>query len=359
MHMTLTSPPRVPLLKGYVAQMTSILRTARPDLPEEEIMQLVQEETKASYMKKAPTVQVDDQVLPVHILDKYILSDDLIVAGSGSLYAQHEGSVNIIAAMIGELKRKRSAHKKEKFKYLTLGKEAYDKGDLKLAREYQTLETQEDQNQLTTKIFNNSLYGVMTEPNSTFYNPDSGPSITLSGQDITTTAVVIFEKFLANNLFFETITDIYVYVHKILQEDLPQDKVVYKLAPSASSLAKYLLSKVDKYSPEEAAEIEIFIANIDPQRYNQIYYKNNLSAFFTESNVYDVYMKDILAVDDFLDPNEPAEELEPLLQDLWKVVSAHVFYNHQDYYRFRNMESTSWRPRERKAVLTIECQSPL
>ena len=49
----------------------------------------------------------------------------------------------------------------------------------------------------------NSYYGILGEKNSVFYNPFVQNSITMTGQDLITTAILGMESFLRNNVLFE------------------------------------------------------------------------------------------------------------------------------------------------------------
>ena len=58
-------------------------------------------------------------------------------------------------------------------------------------------------------------------------------------------------------------------------------------------------------------------------------------------------MMDVLGREDFLDPNKVPEDITDKMKELWDVIHEYTFHNHQDYYRYKNME------RKRRAVLTI------
>ena len=99
------------------------------------------------------------------------------------------------------------------------------------------------------------------------------------------------------------------------------------------------------------------LRNVDSKFYNRIYYKNNLNAFIEESNVIDEYFGKVLGTENFLDANEPPEEMNDDLEALWSVLEDHVFYNYQDYHRYENMFEHEGRKRRRKATLTIDTDS--
>lgn len=330
-------------LKAYTRDMVNLLLKLRPELGYDKIKEIVSEEVKFRYKSVMPTILVNEAKTDIHNMDRYIMRNNLIVAGSGSLYVQHEGSTNIITLMIDYLKKERSKYKKLKFKCMNEGDEVGEK-------KYDTL-------QLVVKIFNNSLYGVLTQPDSIFYNPLSGPSITLSGQDATITAVNIFEKFIANNIFFWDVKDVLVYINNITEEEYKDDRISFKQIKSIENLTEYLLSKMDSHTEEDKKIIMSMLRNIDSKYYNRIYYKSNLNAFIEESNVIDEYFGKVLGTENFLDANEPPEEMKDDLEALWSVLEDHVFYNYQDYHRYENMFEHEGRRRRRKATLTIDTDS--
>lgn len=329
--------------KSYVEEMVDLLHRIRPDLSRERIKEIVLEKAKEQYKKVLPKVLINDNEVDIHNMDRYILNNDLIVAGSGSLYVQHKGSVNIITLMIDYLKKQRKQFKKQKFESMNAGDEV---GEQKF-----------DILQLTMKIFNNSLYGVLTESNSIFYNPLSGPSITLSGQDATTTAVTVFEKFIANNMFFWEVRDVLIYINNIVNEEYKKDDIKFAQTKSVDFLVDYLTSKMDKVTDKDRNIIRRMLNNIDKKYYNRIYYKNNFNKFMEESNVMERYFNKVLGLENFLDANEPPKEIEEDLNELWSVLEDHLLYNYQDFHRFENMFEENGRKRKRKATLTIDTDS--
>lgn len=334
---------RTPRLKAYVEEMTILLSKLRPNLDPLTIKQIVTEKVKEKYKSTAPTVMIDESVIDIHSMDKYILKNNLIVAGSGSLYVQHKGSTNIITLMIDHLKKERKEFKRLKFECMNAGDEVGEKKN--------------DTNQLVVKIFNNSLYGVLTQADSIYYNPLSGPSITLSGQDLTITAVNVFEKFIANNIFFWNVRDVMIYVNNIVEEEYKPSRISYKQIISVDNLVDYLTSKMDKVTDKDKEYIRQMLNNIDSKHYNKIYYKNNLNKFLQDSNVMEEYFNKVLGTENFLDANEPPKEMEEDLKELWNVMEDHVFYYYQDYYRYYNMFESKGRKRRRRATLTIDTDS--
>ena len=331
-------------IREYTIKMTQVLSNMYPDKDRRDIAKLVRAEAARAYAETRPTVLINGDEVPVNHMDTYITDNDLLVSGSGSLYIQHDQSDNILTKMIAFLKQERERYKGLMF-------EAMDAGDDIARARYNT-------RQLTIKVFNNSLYGVLTQANSIFFNPLSGPAITQSGQDIITTSVIAFERFLADNIFMDNVNDAFVYMNNILAEKYQyKHDVEFKFIPTVKMVKDRILGKVDSYTDKEEVLVEKFLRNQNDKNLTKIYYKNNLIEFINDTNLYEDYMQNIVARDDFLDPNSPPKEIKDELHVVWEIIEENVFYNHSDYHRFRNMMHTEERPRKRKAVLVIDTDS--
>ena len=329
----------------YIRRMTQICTRYFPDLTPKEIQELVKKKVMEKMKDDPKKVLLNGDVYPIYVVDKYILQNKLIVTGGGSLYIQHDQYDNILAGLVDFLTTERSKYKKMMFASM----EAGDKLKEFLFNTYQ----------LTYKTLNNSLYGVLTQPNSIFFNPLSGPSITESGQDIITTAVNIFEKFLGNTIFFRNVEDVLIYCNGIILEDYKPDKIQFRQAPSVDKLLKYFKGKIDSYNDKDLEFLKRYLDTLVDSDRIKVYYKNNIMEFMDNTNVVEEYLDPCLGRLDFMNPNKPPKDMNDVLNGAWSVLGQHVFYNVQDYYRYKNMYENEGHERRRRSVLTIDTDKPL
>src|SRR5699024_5755665 len=139
----------------------------------------------------------------LEVFDNTFINEDLVMTGSGSLYEKQKNSENIIIDLIQYFMKERKVYKDQMFVNLN-NPDEYDR--------YNML-------QQTIKILNNSLYGVLTQRNSIFYNKYSGPAITYTGEDIVTTSASAFENFLSSNVTLKNMDDVMTYIYNIVTEE--------------------------------------------------------------------------------------------------------------------------------------------
>src|SRR5699024_9214873 len=331
----------------YLTKLAKMVKMRRPDLDDDEI----KEKVKWIYSKYFKDMNMDfqGQTVPLTMLDRTIIDNELIVSGSGSLYHTPNQKKNVLRELISELKRSRKIYKKKKFEHM-------NDEDLSLHDMY-------DNYQKTIKILNNSFYGVLTQSSSIFFNKFSGPAITYSGEDIVTTSVSAFENFLSNNLFFKNMNDVYSYIVNITDEVYHDYGIKYKQIISDDIIVDNLLShfNVDDFEPSELERQQLtrLINNLSDDDKMRVYFKNNIFEFFEHTNVLEKYVVDLLGRSDKIDKNQNSkaidDELEKILKNstkefdaMWNVLKQYVLYNYQDFYRFYKAEKGL-----RKSVLTI------
>ena len=332
---------RKPLYIDYIQEMVNYYCRKHPEVDRKTIIKIIT--TKVLETTKANPVQVTIDGNPVDLTqaDQTIVTEGLIVTGRGNLYRNQHDATNLAASMIQFLLDERSVQKKLMFKAMKEGNQA--------------LVTRFDSGQKTYKTLNNSYFGASIEPNSIFYNPWSGDSIMSSGRDVITVSVSIFEKWLANNIYFRDVNDCIIYARDILtdyESGFDKKGITFKQHKSTQTVADYLLSKTDTYTATDRDALLAYLATFpNTEVVNLVYYKNNLLEFLQDSNVIEDFMKPVMGREDFLDPNEVPEDIKGNMEELWSIFKTYTFHNHQDYYRYKNME------RKRRAVLTIDTDS--
>ena len=338
---TIASFSRKVLHVDYIQQMVNYYCLKHPEVDRKQVIQTIATKVMSRVKENPIMVTVDGETLPLHEVDDTIVKQGLIVTGKGNLYKNQHEATNLAAAMIQYLLDERKVQKNKMFQAMRESNHA--------------LVNRFDSGQKTFKVLNNSYFGASIEPNSIFYNPWSGDSIMSSGRDVITTAVDIFERWLANNIYFRDVTDCITYAREVFSDytrDFDAQGITFKQLKSAQSVTEYLLSKTDDYTESDKELLLEYLTAAAPseEAVNLIYYKNNVHAFMLDSNVIE-FLKPVLGRSDFLDPNEVPEDIKDNMSTLWSIFSTYTFHNHQDYYRYKNME------RKRRAVLTIDTDS--
>lgn len=343
------------LYQDYLIQMLSVFKKLYPDMEPTKLRDLLVKGIITHYQPKKVTLDESNLMFPENIsevtikdLDDILVKDSPIISGSGTIYKRQDQVENDRAGMIETFAANRSVAKKHMFEHLN--------------DEDQSLHDGYFMEQWTWKIMNNSYYGVLNEKNSQFYDTHSGTSVTSSGVDIITTAINLFEKFLANNIYFYSMDDIYNYTTRIRKEVYKDDLELswidseeIKGKYSVDSLYTYLTNFLhDDYTPDDTdkAIMMQYLSSLTEEQRKRIYYKNNLLEFFSDSDIIDRYLKDILGRLDFLDPNEPPADMQERLDQTWSLLQDWILYNYQDFHRFHNASE-----RKRKAVLLTDTDS--
>lgn len=312
------------------------LALKHPDWDKEKLKKAVQAVTKDRLNR--PTnriISVGNDKTSLMTFDKYVASEEPIVAGSGSMFKTHDKAMNILGEMISYLSAKRKAYKKLKLKYKN--------SDKFLSNMY-------DIYQLTIKRLMNSFYGVLVQSDSIFYNPKSGPAVTQSGRDIITTSINCFETFLTNSVYFTSMTDVLIYITRISKEeyDLKGRTINFKQLVTRNQVGEYLFEHMDNGSEDDKETIMDILSTMTDEQLQRIYYKNNFMKVLDNSDILENYFSKIIGRVDFSDPNDTPEDMKPILDDIWIIMENYVMYNYQEYYRWENANT-----RKRASILTI------
>lgn len=245
-----------------------------------------------------------------------VLNDEVILSGYCTLFADHKVR-NIAAEALTDLLDKRKYYKKLM--------EQQEKGSVEYAY-YKVM-------QLTYKVLANSYYGILGMATSPFYNPFVQNSVTLSGQDIITTAITTMESFLGNNNKFDNVSTCLEFINNINDEIVEwknladnyeielneliktstgsedEQKRQIKLTNMIYRLRGSILNYVDKevsvdelmdyLSTRIIAETDLnkhlrpVVERLSPEVRTRVYYRNRLPEFLANENVKKLYIDNI------------------------------------------------------------------
>lgn len=321
------------ILTNYKESMIKKIKMFRPNLSDEKIEKIVKMEMKKR-IKDFNVSFEGDNYSAIRFID--LLEDKKpIITPFGAIYLKHDEQKNELAAMVDMLLKERKVAKKKMFSH-------QNDEDKTLFNNFKMV-------QLTLKLLANSFYGASIEKNSIFYHPYFGPSITYSGRRIIQTAVNAFEKFVGVNIIFRTNNDIINYIFNIIEEEVTQDIIVND--KTSDEVYNYLLTKLDR-PINVKKDIKILLDGLTQLQLNKIYYKNNLNEIISNSDTVKDLISNIVAKDDFLDPNSPPEHYQEITNQVWDIFKEWVYYDNIDFYNSENAEEKT-----RNAVLTIDTDS--
>lgn len=328
---------KLTMLNSYSKSMFEIMKKLFPDVEEEKLKDRMREIILENFSTDVVTASGKELNgdIPINKIDKFVAQNEPIMASSGTFFKRHDQKKNILADMCDEFMTKRKVYKKEMFKHI-------NDEDKSIYNNFDSL-------QKNMKILNNSFYGASAEPNSIFYNPIFGPSITALGRDIITTAINAFETFLSNTIEFRDITDIFIFCENILKENY-KNPVVMKKTIEKQDLIDYFKERtIDK---TDINLLNIYLDTVDTIDFYKFYYKNNFKEFMNDTDILDNYFSKIIDRKDFLDPNNPPEDMKEIMEKIWNILSDWVFYNYQNFFRAENASN-----HKRKSVITVDTDS--
>ena len=231
-----------------------------------------------------------------------------ILSGYACLYKDQHTSTNISSAALANLGDMRKFNK-NKMEAAEHGSDEYIY--------YRVL-------QLTYKVLMNSYYGILGEKNSVFYNPFVQNSITQTGQDLITTAIVGMESFLSNNTPFEDTDDCITFINNILNTEHKHPVLDYLDEPkSTDEVVDYLVSHSVNPEKMNRGLITSIIKNLSLEDANRVYYCNQVQELLKHS-WFISSMKNMLM---FSYTNKPEEGMLPFLNEFKSVVLDICWYD--------------------------------
>ena len=167
---------------------------------------------------------------------------------------------------------------------------------------------------------------------SLLFNINVSSSITAQGRALISSASMLFESFLANNVKFGSIDEVLMFIKNVCQEDrkfLDED-YLDKPVDVVDCFVKIIDSCGYLWAPDEE-EMDIIwrvLINLGQRDLNRVYYKNNLYEFCSNSRIKEL-IKDTMRRlrTPFFDSLKVPEEIKDNLEIFEELLSEFVFYN--------------------------------
>jgi hypothetical protein len=249
----------------------------------------------------------------------YIKKREPIVTSQGTMFKHHGEVPNPLADTIQSFLDLRGIHKKDMFKY-PKGSEMFEKYNLM---------------QQLDKIDANGIYGVLGMYTSLLYNVNVASSITSQGRSLISSATLVFESFLANNVKFGSLDQCLEFINNIVTERKDRKFKDWDILDGDVSLedcfAKIILECGWVWIPnyDEMEIIWNVLSNLDREDLNRIYYKNNLYEFMSNSKPLNL-VKQILhkLKTPLLNSLDIPEEIQEDIKYLSDILLEFVYYRY-------------------------------
>lgn len=185
------------------------------------------------------------------------------------------------------------------------------------------------------KIDCNGIYGTLGMYTSLVYNINVATSITSQGRALISSATMLFESFLANNVKFGSINEVLQFIDNIISERPYRKYKDYNVIESDISLedcfAKVILSCGWNWIPEWD-EMEIIwnvLSHLDREDINRIYYKNNLYEFMSNSKPLNLVRKMLHNLKaPLLNSLDIPEEIQEDIKEFASLLKEYVYYRY-------------------------------
>lgn len=182
------------------------------------------------------------------------------------------------------------------------------------------------------KIDANGIYGILGMYTSLLFNINVSTSITSQGRALISSASMMFESFLANNVKFGSLDEVLVFINNVRKEKRTYNDALMLDEPVTleNCFAKIIDSCGYRWLPDEE-EMDIIWAtlrNLGQEDINRIYYKNNLYEFMSNSSMkkaIKIIMKKL--ENPFFNSLKPPKEIEAELEEFAYILKEYVYYN--------------------------------
>lgn len=283
---------------------------------------------------------VDYDVSASKLVDLVLFSKSKpIITAYNTLFHSHSKVDNVPGGFLDYLKKSRSTAKNKSHEHVNdVNKTVFNAFD--------TL-------QRILKLIANSYYGAFGQSSFHFFNPLLGPSVTAQGRQLISSAILGFEGFMGDNIFYETFDEMVTFMKYVVGEEADDDMVVEaKYDITVELVEERLFSKAEFEITEYQREyVNIVLESLSETQLQKMWYKNNLFEFLEVDDIKEAIVEH-LTRDDFPNVSKPPEDMLEVLQELHAYIRYFVGYP----YPYSN-KTTKAAKLLRKVVLVCDTDS--
>lgn len=316
----------------YKKEMLDALKLSFPEMYESELLDAI--DWSIAKRSKDTDVVLDNnyekktQNTTLYSVLNYIIEREPIITVSGVMFKKHGSCLNPYVDLIQEFLSSRAKYKKEMFKY-PKGTELFEK--------YNILQSSE-------KVSGNAIYGASGLHTSIFYNLYVAQSITMQGRSCISSAIMLFESTMANNVKFGSLNEAIMFINNIRREKRNyKDNIVLDEDITVEECFYQIISTFGFYYVPTEKDLMIIwdiLNQLDQSDINRIFYKNNLFWFVENKYVFNTLINILSELNEpFIDPNSPPEEIRESLEELYELIKEYVYYDKQYMDRIDRAEN--------------------
>ncbi len=249
----------------------------------------------------------------------YINDRQPITNAFGTMFKKHAECPNPMSDVIQEFLKQRSIYKNKMFTF-PKGSEEFEKYNL---------------SQQLEKINANGCYGALGAPTCLLYNINVATSVTSAGRTYISTASMLFESFLSNNVLFGSLDEVVEFINHIVNER-PDRKyndmeILDNNISAEDCFAKIIMECGYRWLPNED-EMDIIwriVSNLGQEDLNRVYYKNNLYSFLSNKVVSNLIVKMLKELDvPYFVSLKPPKSIEKDLLYFTDLLKEYVYYGY-------------------------------
>lgn len=309
-----------PTLSEYKKTMADCMRIYFPYANPHDLSQAIDYSINKRYKKEKCVVDntytKKKSNLSLLAMADYIASKEPIVTAYGVLFKKHADVPNPMGVVVQQFLDQRGINKKHMFKF-PKGSEDFEKYNLL---------------QQLDKIDSNGIYGILGMYTSLLFNINVSTSITSQGRALISSATMMFESFLANNVKFGSLDEVLVFIRNVCREKRTYDDrlIVDQMVTIENCFAKIIDSCGYRWMPDEE-EMDIIwrtLNNLGQVDINRIYYKNNLYEFCSNSSIKKAITYIMKKLESpFFNSLKPPKEIQAELEEFAYILKEYVYYD--------------------------------
>ena len=310
------------LLNRYSTEMTRMIELVYPRCSKESIEEAIRYSIRKRLKnreclidnnykhrrKKTTMLEVSDIILKARP----------IMTAFGVLFERHTEKKDLLYDFIEALIVLRNKFKKKMF--------TYPKGTELFGR-YNQLQT-------LKKMDCNSVYGIMGMGTNILFNIYIAASITFQGKACISEAITFFESLLADNCKWGSIDEIVNFIHEVVYvdkreydlsgyiEDKTEEEVFLKIMKNCG---------FNGYFPSirDCNVVFTILNRLSQDDLNRLYYRNNIFDF-CDAPIIRNRVQTILDILErpFQDPNNPPDNIIPILDEIYSMIKDYVYHPH-------------------------------
>lgn len=319
-------------IKKYKKEALDMLHISFPQLTHNELEYIV-DQSILNRVQDHP-VEIDNNYKKIKVdstlleMANYIMDKQPIITTRGVMFMRHGSMPNPIYNMIDGFITGRKKVKKKMFEY-PKGSPEFTKLNLI---------------QLLHKLDANAYYGASGMYSSIYYNLYAATAVTTQGRSAISSAALLFESILANNVPFASLNELIDFIHNVITDPVTINDYQYinHMPTVEETFAKLISSCGFAWIPTDS-EMKIvwdILWQLDYKYIIRLYYKNNLYEFCSNTVVYNhiLYMLQKLE-NTFIDPNKIPDEIKDDMELFKKLIYEYVYYPHQIVDRLDKMDA--------------------